>query len=279
MFTCIDDLRVNVEKYLGQYKKQMDCLVNQKIKDRTEKIEKIMKEVKCNNIFEFSDDGVFKEKFFDCIKELLQIKPGRLLIKELLKLRPNWSSVPILFSKRDLYNADGRLEINLDNNDESENYYNALTESNETLSSKKPKMIILAHELIHVLHQGQLFQEEKARWAGGPRHVTFQGYTFMGYEGLLVMKKFSDREEQHTILGLNIPKFLETGELDKIDILSENVFLLALKYLPRIDHQKAEPNKTGETLRYHLKKDSRYYEWLTDRLNERNKKVDEQFNS
>ena len=73
-----------------------------------------------------------------------------------------------------------------------------------------------------------------------------------------------DLNEQHVITGFNPRRFSKKSPVEPIEVISENVFLLALNLPPRIDHRKA----TGAKLENYSLADNTnlYFSWLTKEL-------------
>src|SRR5690348_6748896 len=85
MSSTINDLKINIDNYIELYKKEFEKLINQKDKDRTYQIDQKISKNKKEKIFKIEENEDFEENFYNCIRLLLNIKPGRLLIKELNK--------------------------------------------------------------------------------------------------------------------------------------------------------------------------------------------------
>jgi len=223
------------------------------------------------------------------------------LLKELIKLvyifrkiPDNNMSISIKSGKINFrHSIDNFIEINSNSSDNIiYQYYNGLLNLN-IVTCFKPKSIILAHELIHELHYRKqdleaLVDDRNRFYKKDPNYSfldnikpipnpKFRGYTIMGFESSLVFKNFSNLEEQHTILGVDIQHFIRNSNQigDKSAILSENVFLCAFNLLPRIDHQKADKNNIQKNNIVPIL--SSYYNWLSSQLNHRNTRIRQQF--
>jgi hypothetical protein len=295
-FNSKNDLKIDPSKYMEQYETTFSSLINQKSKDRTDKIDRIMHEIKDNGIFQVDGTDEFKEKFDSNIRLLLEVKPGRLLLKELVKIVTifhNFVPIQIKVGKRGFHHSQGGIDINF--NETDENKYNALFGSKQLVRSR-PSALILAHELIHELH----YQEEELKDCVRAYHnptffrnmsidvvknrdfflnlaiyprLELDTITLEGFEISLRFDNLSNPEEQHTILGINISRFIKKNILSKVDVLSENAFLCAFNLLPRCDHQPASnTNIEGYTMQdqEHL---PMYYHWLLKQLDDRNEKV------
>ena len=143
--------------------------------------------------------------------------------------------------------------------------------------------------MIHELHKREeQIQEIGRSWP--PKEVpdfikdmeiypnpTFKTATFEGYENSLIFKNLSNLEEEHTILGINVPKFLKKKKMNKLDVLSENAFLCAFNLLPRIDHQKARNDNIEDNIQTNQDNLSSYYDWLLLQLNQRNEQVEKKY--
>jgi hypothetical protein len=218
-------------------------LVNQKDKDRRCKINQIMDEISGKKIFHINGSDDFKEQIYSNIRVLLEVKPGRILIKELATLNTlfSYESIPINSAERPFHHSKGSIDMNL--NKCSDDNYNALSGTNQ-ISCSKPKAILLAHELIHELHRREkevqdMAKDHHLKYQRKKNYVipncfknidiypnpTFKSLTFEGLEEELIFKKLSYLEEEHTVLGVNIPRYLNKKNISKLDVLSENVFL------------------------------------------------------
>lgn|SRR3989338_4064037 len=301
MFTNIDYLKINVPDYVNKYISYFENLVHQKVKDRRNKIDTMMEQIKDKKIFSIDGDHSFQQDIYDDIKIILQVKPGRLLIKELMntvnifrKIPDNNMCICIKSGKNNFrHSLDNIIEIKSNYcNKSTDLRYNALLNSN-IITCIKPKSMILAHELIHELHyrkldletlvhERNLFYKNDSNYSFLDNikllpNPKFRGYSLNGFESCLVFKKFSNLEEQHTILGVNIEKFIRNSNQigGKSIILSENVILCAFGLLPRIDHQKAANNSVQEN--FQINDLSSYYLWLSTQLNQRNTRIEEEF--
>jgi hypothetical protein len=290
-FNSLDDIKINTNDYIELYKKNFNCLINQTNKDRSYKIDQIMAELRDKKIFEINGNDDFKEKIYSNIRELLEVKPGRLLIRELTKLATLFDEhISVKSGEKFFRHSDGIIEVNL--NKCLDDNYNALSESKEVRCSK-PKAITLAHELVHELHKREeelqaLAKYHRRRYQAKegyaiPNFVKdieiypdpiFQTATFEGLEQEIIFKNLSCLEEEHTILGVNVPRFLKKKKMNKLDVLCENAFLCAFNLLPRIDHQNDGSDSIEETIQVDQNNLSAYYHWLSVQLNERNKRIE-----
>lgn len=297
MLASHNELKISPVEYLNEYKKTFESLVCQKNIDRSDKINKLMIELKDQQVFKFIGSNKFKEKVIGNIRSLLSLKPGRVLIKELIKLNKIIQK-PIVIKKGKTafqhLHRDVNIEINLHKKSDDRKY-NALF-NREEVSTLKPTMVTLAHELIHEMHdrESKLLKAARDPIASPLKpeaiakiqtdfdvfsELELKGYNIIGYEeSRLVFKGLDTLEEQITILGVNLPRFLEKSKkLSKVDVLSENSFLFALNLLPRIDHQK------GEYQHLRVKNDEKnrslneYYQWLSQLLIGRNDKIEKCF--
>ncbi|GEM_PF-6724097 len=294
MFSSIDDLKINTNDYIELYKKNFERLVHQKERNRTHQIDQIISEILDKKIFKMEGDEVFQENVKNSIRSLLNVKPGRLLIKELTRLvrlsrieNPD-DSILIKNGKTAFRHSDSWIDMNFNPNDDDN--YNALSESNTAVCSK-PKEITLGHELIHEFHhRDQELQVEVKYYKEGrgkirglpiPEHYKdieiypdpkIDSYTFQAWETQLIFKNCSNLEEEKTILGVNVPNFLKNKTIKKIDVLSENALLCAFNLLPRLDHQDPKKSPTQENISTSNTLSS-YYSWLASQLEERNLKV------
>lgn len=307
MFTSLDCLKIEPNDYVKKYSENFISLIKQKDKDRSGKIDEIMEKIKSENIFTIDGDDKFKKETYDNIKELLQVKPGRVLIKELIKLvlfNRNikdtddfiimTNTICIKSGQKDFRHDDGPIEINLDKQLKT---YNAIHRSKMVTSSRQ-NSIILAHELIHELHYRKKNQQRMAQEYARSKRLQknpdldlfknikclpepkFKDCSIEGCEDALKFRKLDNLEEQHTILGVNIPDFIKNqNTLDKSDILSENAFLCAFNLLPRIDHQEAAHDSIGINTPLDQESLSSYYDWLIAQITERNERIAKEFAS
>jgi len=295
--SCLNNLKINANDYIEEYTKNFNCLIIQTEKDRSHKINKIISNLINKNIFEINGDDAFKERIYSDIRALLQVKPGRVLFKELIKsvefFSEDKSPIKIKSGKKSFHSDDGIIEIN--STDSEERYYNALSGSN-TVKCSRPTAITLAHELIHHLHKRerdlQELAEEYARLKQKKPicvpdfikdveiypNFNFKdmSVTFEGFESHIIFKGLDTLEEEHTILGVNFPRFLQKKKLNKLDVLCENAFLVAFNLLPRIDHQDAA-NTVIDDAQTNQPDLFSYYGWLSQKINERNDRLEKQF--
>jgi hypothetical protein len=299
MFSSINFLKIDSNEYLSKYVDEFDRLIHQKDEDRSAKIDQIMNEIKDKNIFKIEGDDNFEKEVYRSIKELLQVKPGRVLFKNLINTFDLVSEIkPISIESGGKYIrfSDGGVRVDFD--DISENKYNALPNSSSGATvCSTIKAIKLGHELIHELHYRMKDVQDKANHYHADTRIgrvlkqdpacdflknikpvpvlKFKDSTVAGFESPgLVFNKLDNLEEEHTILGVNIPNYLQNEKkLNKIDVLSENALLCAFHYLPRIDHKEAV-NDNVENISLDQNHLSNYYKWLLDQLNERNAKIE-----
>lgn len=306
MFTSLNDIKINTTEYIEEYKETFESLIYQKSKDRTHEVDQMMADIIENKIFYIEGDRDFKTKTYDEIKELLYVKPGRLLIRELTKLVSYFEEpIHIKSGNKYFFHHGSKTHIEINMSERSECHYNALSGSNEVKCSKT-KSITLAHELIHYLHNEEENIQKDAEFIQKSRRIDdttreiyqqkikdvfnedieiypnpeFNTATFEGYESGIIFRGLDTLEEEHTILGVNIPRFLKKmNKLNKLDVLSENSFLIAFDLLPRVDHQRARENNLEVTIKENQNILSEYYHWLSQRINERNEKIDQQYGS
>lgn len=293
----LNDLKINTKDYTEEYTKNFNQLITQTDKDRSHKIDKIISNLIDKNIFEINGDDDFKKRIYNDIRVLLQVKPGRFLFKELIKsvefYSEDKSPIKIKSGKKSFHNDDGSIEIN--SNESEDRYYNALSGSN-TVKCSRPTAITLAHELIHHLHKRdrdlQEIAEEYARLKqkkpiSVPDFIkdvkiypkfNFKEMScpFEGFENQIIFKGLDTLEEEHTILGVNFPRFLQKKTINKLDVLCENAFLVAFNLLPRIDHQDAG-NTVIDDAQTNQPDLFSYYGWLSQKINERNDRLEMQF--
>jgi hypothetical protein len=287
-FKDLNDVKIDVNIYVEEYKKIFSFIVNQKVTDRSHKIERIMNELKEKRVFELTGDESFKEKIYSNIRELLEVRPGRILMKELIKLSPIFESIVIRNGEKFWHHPNHIIDVNL--NKCSDDNYNAMCGS-KIVGCSKPKSITLAHELIHELHERErelqsaleIYRNRKLELPGPLNEFKeveiypnpcFRSISFEGFESQVIFEKLTNLEEQHTIVGVNIPRFLKKKKLNKLDILSENVFLCACNLLPRVDHQQTEIDCGDGDNQLNRENLSSYYQWLHLQLNKRNGKVE-----
>ena len=291
MFTSIEGLKVNINDYSQDYAKNFKDLINQKDKDRTIKINQIMSDIKDKNIFDIKHDE-HEETIYNHIKTLLEVKPGRLLIKTLIEIATISSEhtpIPIRNENRGFFHHD-HAAIDIDLRElSSDNDYNAVSGSNGVKCSR-PTALTLAHELIHALHkkEEELRQEvtyfiRRHPLKALPNRLCaveilpnpeFKDHTLQGYEAGLIFKGLDTLEEQHTILGVNVSNYLRRGRVTKLDVLSENAFLCAFNLPPRIDHKDVNDAFPEYTPTSQIDLAS-YYDWISKKIEERNNKVTE----
>jgi hypothetical protein len=296
MLTCLSDIKINADYYTDEYKRNFDFLVNQKEKDRNGKIDQIMAKLKDEKILEIEGNGSFKERIYTDIRKLLTVKPGRLLIKELIKLvKFSEKSIRIKSGEMDFHHSVGIIELSPN----EYSAYNALFGSNKVVCLR-PKEIVLAHELIHDLHKKEEGLQNEVKWyLDNPwvqeRHPPpdyikdievypdpkFAGGTFEGLEIGILLKDLDNLHEQRAILGLNFPRFLKRNkQMNQLDVLCENAFLCAFKFFPRIDHKTVD-NHCIEDVQENENKNglSSYYNWILLQINERNERVEKTYSN
>jgi len=301
MSTCLNEIKINTKNYIATYIENFDRVIHQKDKDRRQKIEQIMAKLREEKIFEIEGDYFFKERIYTYIENLLTVKPGRLLIKELIKsatlfkqhkLKNYKQSIVIRNGDRGFHYYNGIIEINP--NQSLDNYYHALSESKKVIRSK-PGEIILAHELIHSLHKREEELQEMAKRDATrcqrlkcppPDYLknmtlscnpAFDSGILERVENELIIDLLDCTEEEHTILGINIPRFLKKNKtMNKVDILCENAFLCAFNLSPRINHQ-GPINKNIKTFKMNENDLSFYYNWVSLQLDKRNENIEKKY--
>lgn len=255
-------METNIEmcRYIDVYKNLMDSLtVERQVNSINVKINKQL--IECD-FFTIEGDETFKENIKKCIEDLVKIKPGRKLFKELLKVNQAISKYykdPIILIKQDTSCRHDQNTIYF-TFDEENPRYNAIM-GTENITAEKPIMVRFAHELIHELHDRH---ELERRCENFEKTKDIFTYSPVDYSSeIQPMPGMDTFEEQHTISGINIPLFIKKNKLDKCDVLCENAFLMALRLPPRIDHRAAKdyPFKKNNIRDYGF-----YYDWMEKAL-------------
>ncbi|MBA3237366.1 MAG: DUF4116 domain-containing protein [Parachlamydiaceae bacterium] len=248
------------------YKALMNSLIFEK-KTMTEekkakKIEIITQKAK--EIFTIAGNDKFITILQEQINDLLSVKPGRKLIKALWEKK---SSITIISNDRDQYQASV-VEISINSiGGEISPKYLTISKQFNPCQSERPAWVILAHELIHALHD-QTDRKE---------------YTLNHETRKNILEKMDNFEEQVTITGFNPKVLTEKGKIKKSDVLCENAFLFALGLPPRIDHRSSYSDLKWSPNFYENTKPSEvFFSWLESELNRikripEDKKTDKEF--
>ena len=228
---------------MNNYRLSMNKLISEKegttleiLNKKTEKAKKI-----ASQVFLIEGEGEFQETMTQSIDKICQTKPGR----NLMKVFSEYSDKIIIKEGKKSCVKNEIIYINID----EETSYNSIINNNEKISLMQPFEITLAHEMIHAMH--------------GVKNKTECDNN--NANSLSVIQNTDNREEQDTIFGINIDRFLNSNiKINKYDILSENAFLLSLNYLPRIDHRPG----TNTVVENNLNKDKlgNYYIWLENEI-------------
>lgn len=176
--------------------------------------------------------------YIDCISS---VRPGRKLLRELVKYNRKIEIIEDKISSSNPFKNYISLKI-IDSCK-----YNTIDNKTGTA----PGWITLAHELIHKLHFSPLEFDSGTCFIGKNRHNTLQAKYLkavmfdnpdpLSYSVAIkknIIKNITCLVEQHAITGYNHLLFEFGEQIKSIDVLCENVFLLA-KNLPfRIDHRE-----------------------------------------
>lgn len=207
------------------YAKKIESLVQEKPSITPEKIEnkskKILAQVKTIIVKDDDKQARYSSRFHDAVDQALleisRLKPGRKLLKRLLK-----SPIPVVIRlSNDLEDKmDVRFPFLLFASESQEKVYINLPrdyltnqEDNRFMPDGYPIAIGLAHELIHVMHHAE--------------NKTATIFSGLGNQNLF-HPHFDSLEEQFTICGMRHPK-------DDVEIC-ENAFVQAFGYKFRRDH-------------------------------------------
>lgn len=215
----------NIHHQMMVYRQLMNSLIYEKktpdqIKDKSEEICELAK-----NIFSFDNDETAKV-VSEYIQRIALTKPGRTLLKALIK---HHVTIPVKSGHEFLFTNKTR-EIQLCLTPSIEEYAYALSDKRSKIC-KRPAWVAFAHELIHALHQNS-------------------AKDYLSFRNEDILPNMTHLEEQFTIIGFNHLIFSKKNKLNKLDVLSENAFLLALNLPPRINHLSVskEEIKTCESL-------------------------------
>lgn len=187
---------------------------------------------KALSMFSFEGDEEFKRVSKGRLKDLCALKPGRILIKALLKTEFILSEKKIKLIKGTewILRSSGRLEesdASISCIMEGNYSYNGLHQQSNQIC-EAPQFVALAHEIIHFIHEQKICEDNQLiSWGRIQRKEIFD-----------CLSEMDNLEEQHTISGFSHLFFQKSENLTKIDILCENTFLLALGLLPRINHRE-----------------------------------------
>src|ERR1700722_18498903 len=211
---------LSINEQLSQYKNLMNCLIYEKPKVTQEKIEqkkaKIIRLAK--EFIDIQGDEKFILKVFGYIENISSVKPGRKLIKALIKCHTQ-----IQVEEGNEFNCWNPLVGNekaaLVIGPEKEIIYKSINEFTQEYYSM-PLWIAFAHELIHILHHNIDAREHKRC-----HKVTDD-----------ILPDMDNLGEQYAITGFN-HRLYKKKTLSPIDILCENAFHLALNLPPRINHR------------------------------------------
>jgi hypothetical protein len=243
---------LNIKEKMSQYRNIMNRLIIEKdglTKDQINiKSEKYIRlfQLKIDQKFFIQGDQSFQDKILQDVKNICQLKPGRRLIKALLKC----DNLSLVFSEgrheiiqHRVPGEEKFIEVRVEKVDGFD--YNSLSENGLNATAKQSRYVRTAHELIHALH------------AYTNNRVLSKSLCTDYY----ILKDMDNLEEQHTIIGFNQLIVSKKEALDKFDVLCENAFLLALHLPPRIDHQDIIQGSVQEQPSLDV-----YYEWLEKQL-------------
>lgn len=211
--------------------------------------EKKLLAIIAKKIIQIEGNAQFKSALHKQIDELVTLKPGRILIRAIadhlqnIRIRPHGEATT--FSSR-----YGYIEIHLNNT-----FYETLNSSSEYCTFEKPAFVLLAHELIHVLH-----------------HAIDPDGFFMCIETKKnIVNEMDNLEEQHTIAGFNPILFSQKEKIKKIDVLCENAFLIALGLPPRINHRLINAKKIYKKIQedsdFYKDPKNSFFPWVEKELN------------
>ncbi len=233
-----------LNQQISIYQQLTEALIYEKKELSTErkaqKKEKIYKLAK--TILEIQGDSDLEKKIDGYIENISSLKAGRKLIKELAK-----KSDKIMIKQGTAFFCT-HLTIQVGSNERTD--YNTINSQFQKCQFQRPSWVDFAHELIHALHHSY---PDKFRNYWSIRNDILPG--------------MDDLNEQHVIAGFNPRHFSKRPTLEPIEVLSENVFLLALNLPPRIDHQKATGPKLENSSLVDPDNTNIYFSWLAKELN------------
>lgn len=233
-------MSISLYQQMSKCKELMHSLIYEKptttTKIKSQKEEALSKLAK--EKFIINGDEEFKTGVNNCINEILAVKPGRKLIKAIVKHNPE-QKIPITLGQQSAFD-EKVFKITLSLRPEK---YWTLGERNFT----RPAFVTLAHELIHTLH-----------FLKNPDNFYIR--TCIEDETIVEM---DDLEEQRTIAGFDNRMFSKEGIESKLDVLCENTFLLALGLPFRVNHWNADNGSICEDLDTNTKQIlDPYFKWL-----------------
>lgn len=261
-----------ISSQMAQYRLLMNSLIHEKpgvdVDDkRARSMELAMKILLIGYPYDERDEE-FEIDIKNRVKELCNLKVGRKLIKALAKIleapKIQGKHIHPYIPIRLAYTDDSIGYMEEDEYCTQYNYvrltkascykfqYRVMKDNIPYTSNINPPFISLAHELIHVLHH----------YSASPI------FDLNSNLDELLLETMTDPEEQHTITGYNYRLFLiKNKSLDKVDVICENTFLLALNLPSRTSHKETLGliNLEGEIPDV----EESYYEWLESQLKQK----------
>lgn len=254
---------------INEYKSAVNYFIFEKSKYNENSPELAKKRKKtialAKDLFQFSDKNgkKFNDAFIKDLEIICSMRVGRKLIKSLagvqeatkVEYRDNHNQpTGQYYYPKKIYiheSSDGSSQK------ESDIFVDYANYTYESINSTKiPYLTVpyIAHELIHLLHE----------W----NNSLFKSISCCN-TGESLIENMDDLEEQQTIIGLNsiLIELKGVNNLNRIDFLCENIFLLALGLPARINHRgEKETLPTIPKIALDVKKVieniKNYYAWL-----------------
>lgn len=261
-----------ISSQMAQYRSLMNSLIHEKpggdINDKRDRTMALAMKILLIGYPSDERDEEFEIDIKNRIKELCNLKVGRKLIKALAKIleapKIQGKHIHPYIPIRLAYMDDSIGYIGQDEYCSQYKYaeltkasrfkfqYRVMKDNSPYISKEYPLLIALAHELIHALHH----------YSASPI------FDLDNDPDQLLLESMTDPEEQHTITGYNYHLFSKKGKfLNKVDVICENAFLLALGLPARTSHAEALglSDLEGEIPNV----EESYYEWLETQLKQK----------
>lgn len=232
-----------LNEHISLHRQLTESLINEK-KDLTsdqqaQEKESVSKLAKA--LFDIQGDAILEKKIDGYIEKISSLGVGRKLFQALAEKGDKFS----IKQGENFWCTGLTIEVGR----EEQTYYNTINRLFEKCHFVRPSWVDFAHELVHVLHHSN---PEK-----------FGNYWSVRTD---ILPGMDDLNEQHVIAGFNSRHFSKRKtQLEPIEVICENAFLLALKLPPRIDHQKADGTKLGTHLPDENTTDL-YFSWVEKEL-------------
>lgn len=229
------------EWQMEHYRSSMNALIFEKENMNPNLLEQKKNKARqqAKHIFSIEGQVSFQEMTQQLINRICDVKPGRKLMKIFTQ---TLQGQIILVEGNKAQYLPNKNTITISKSETLA--YNALR-NHEIVISVRPLEILLAHEMIHAMHNC----------------VQKKTYSSNCNTRKDIIKNMTNLEEQATIVGFNPRSFRQKYDIIKYDVLSENAFLFAFNLLPRVDH--LSHNMGSNRLDLDNKKVLKdYYDWI-----------------